>query len=60
MHLGVVHVFDLTTDRVSARESAITRLEFLTPDELRARRDTLETWSQVCVDRLDELVANDG
>ena len=58
VHLGVVHVFDLETDRVTARELAITRLEFLTPDELRARRENLETWSQVCVDRLDELLSS--
>ena len=57
VHLGVVHVFDLATDRVTARESALTRLEFLAPGELRARREGLETWSQLCVDRLDELLA---
>lgn len=56
VHLGVVHVFDLETDRVAARETALTRLEFLSPDELRARRENLETWSQLCVDRLDELL----
>ena len=59
VHFGVVHVFDLTTDRVAPREAAITQLEFLTPDELRARRENLETWSQLCVDRLDELLAQE-
>ncbi len=57
VHLGVVHVFELETDRVAARESAITRMEFLPPEGLRARRGDLETWSQLCVDRLDELLA---
>ena len=57
VHLGVVHVFDLATDRVAPREAAITRLEFLSPEALRARRENLETWSQLCVDRLDELLA---
>jgi len=28
----------------------------LTPDQLRAERDTLETWSQICVDNLDRLL----
>lgn len=56
VHLGVVHVFDLETDQVFSRETALTRLEFLAPDELRARRPSLETWSQLCLDRLDELL----
>jgi hypothetical protein len=34
----------------------ILGIEFLAPDELRAERDTLETWSQICVDHLDELL----
>jgi predicted NUDIX family phosphoesterase len=35
----------------------ITNLEFLSRDELLKRRDTLETWSQLCVDQLDRLIA---
>ena len=58
VHLGVVHVFELEEAAVARRESAITQLGFLTPAELRARRDTLESWSQLCVDRLDELLDN--
>jgi predicted NUDIX family phosphoesterase len=58
VHLGVVHVFKLETDKVSKREQMITNLEFLTRDELLARRENLESWSQICVDRLDELLAN--
>lgn len=56
VHLGIVHVFRLDGALVSKREAAITQMSFLTPDELRARRDTLETWSQMCVDRLEELL----
>jgi predicted NUDIX family phosphoesterase len=55
VHLGVVHVFELETAQVAKRESMITQLEFLTPAELRARRDQLETWSQICVDNLVAL-----
>ncbi len=58
VHLGVVHVFTLEGAEVGKREAGITRVEFLTPEELRARRDRLETWSQMCVDRLGELVGN--
>jgi hypothetical protein len=34
----------------------ITNLSFLTGEELRARRETLETWSQLCLDGLDRLL----
>ena len=56
VHLGVVHVFKLETDEVTKREQMITQLEFLTPEQLRARRDNLESWSQICVDHLDRLL----
>lgn len=57
VHLGVVHVFDLETDNVQKRESMITNLEFLTKEQLLERRDSMETWSQICVDSLDQLLA---
>jgi len=47
VHLGVVHVCELTSDEVGAGEKAIAKLEFLTPDQLRAEADALETWSQI-------------
>jgi predicted NUDIX family phosphoesterase len=56
VHLGIVHVFKLAEPRVEKREAMITNLSFLTPEELRERRDTLETWSQYCVDGLDRLL----
>jgi predicted NUDIX family phosphoesterase len=57
VHLGVVHVFKLTEPKVDKREAVITNLSFLNRDELVARRDNLETWSQLCVDSLDRLLA---
>jgi predicted NUDIX family phosphoesterase len=56
VHLGVVHVFKLDQPKVDKREAMITNLEFLTQDELRSRRDSLETWSQLCVDELKQLL----
>ena len=58
VHLGVVHIFKLASDRVSKREQMITNLGFLTREELLARRENLESWSQICVDHLDQLLAN--
>ena len=56
VHLGIVHVFELESSQVSKREAVITQLAFLTPTELRARRDQLESWSQICLDHLDALL----
>jgi predicted NUDIX family phosphoesterase len=57
VHLGIVHLFRLIEPKVEKREAMITSLAFLTKDELRARRDILETWSQICVDSLDRLLS---
>jgi predicted NUDIX family phosphoesterase len=57
VHLGIVHVFKLTEPMVEKREAMITNLAFLSKDELLARRESLETWSQLCVDSLDRLLS---
>ncbi len=57
VHLGVVHVFQLESDDVQKGEAMITELQFLDRAQLLARRDSLETWSQICLDHLDQLLA---
>jgi predicted NUDIX family phosphoesterase len=57
VHLGVVHVFKLAEPNVEKREAMITNLAFLNQNELRVRRDSLETWSQICLDSLEQLLA---
>jgi predicted NUDIX family phosphoesterase len=57
VHLGVVHVFQLKEPKVQKREAMITNLAFLSKAELQDRRENLETWSQICVDHLDRLLA---
>ena len=57
VHLGIVHIFALAEPKVQKRESMITNVGFLTKAELRARRDQLETWSQICLDEIDTLLA---
>jgi predicted NUDIX family phosphoesterase len=57
VHLGVVHVFKLAEPKVEKREAMITNIAFLQKAELLARRDSLETWSQICLDSLDRLLA---
>jgi len=51
-----VHIFKLKEPKVQKREAMITGLTFLTKEELLARRETMETWSQICVDSLDRLL----
>ena len=57
VHLGIVHVFQLAEPNVQKREAMITNVGFLTREELLARRENLETWSQFCVDSLERLLA---
>lgn len=55
VHLGIVHVVDVDSGCVAPREDAIRDPEFLTVAELTARRETLETWSQIVLDGLERL-----
>jgi predicted NUDIX family phosphoesterase len=57
VHLGVVHIFKLAEEKARKREAVITEAGFLSIAELRARRDALETWSQLCVDGFERLLA---
>ena len=56
VHLGVVHIFKLAESKVEKREAMITNVAFLGEEELLARRDSLETWSQICVDSFERLI----
>ncbi len=55
VHLGVVHIVTLESPNVRAGEKAIASLEFLSIPELRERRDSLETWSQIVLDAWETL-----
>ncbi len=50
VHLGVVHLVRLENAGVKPGEKAIAELGFLSLEELIARRDSLETWSQILLD----------
>ena len=56
VHLGIVHVFQLAEPKVQKREAMITNVAFLKKEELLARRENLESWSQFCVDSFDRLL----
>jgi len=56
VHLGIVHVFKLAEPKVEKREAMITGLSFLAKEELLACRESMETWSQICLDSLERLL----
>ncbi|MHC4534239.1 MAG: hypothetical protein ACYS6K_09815 [Planctomycetota bacterium] len=55
VHLGVVHHWLLDSSVVTKREQMITQMEFMTPAELHDVRDSMETWSQFCLDYLTTI-----
>ena len=55
VHLGVVHHWLLDSSAVTKREQMITQMEFMTPSELNGVRDSMETWSQFCLDYLTTI-----
>ena len=55
VHLGIVHCWNLDKPNVSKREQMITQMAFMSHEKLQQARDTLETWSQKCLDGLCEM-----
>jgi len=55
VHLGIVHYWILDAPKVNKREQMITQMTFMTPAELQKVRDTMETWSGLCLDKLGEM-----
>ena len=56
VHIGVVHLFELNGNDIKPGESNIQDLQLLNKEQLTAERNTLETWSQICLDNLDTLL----
>ncbi|MDO8302505.1 MAG: hypothetical protein Q7T18_04605 [Sedimentisphaerales bacterium] len=55
VHLGVVHHWVLDEPNVERREQMITQLSFMSMAELQSVKDTMETWSQLCLDGLGKF-----
>jgi predicted NUDIX family phosphoesterase len=56
VHFGIVHVLLRTPEQVKKNEQVITQVEFVPIEQLKARREQMETWSQLCLDNLDALL----
>jgi predicted NUDIX family phosphoesterase len=57
VHFGIVHLLHRKPSQIKKNEQLITQVENLTLTELVDRKDTLETWSQLCLDPLVKLLA---
>lgn len=55
VHLGIVHLWTLDAPNVTRREQMITQMSFMSLPELQQLRDTMETWSQLCLDNILNL-----
>jgi predicted NUDIX family phosphoesterase len=56
VHFGIVHILFRPPDKVKKNEQVITQVEFVPIEELKAKREQMETWSQLCLDNLDALL----
>jgi len=52
VHLGVVHIFDVSTQDVTANEVEIEGAGFEPLETVMGRLDQFETWSQICLEAL--------
>lgn len=55
VHLGIVHLIDVDSPDIQAREDAIRDIEFIGAEELSGRLERLEVWSQIVAAGLDRL-----
>jgi len=56
VHLGIVHVLFAKPEQVRKNEQVITQVEFVAIEELKAKREQMETWSQLCLDNINALL----
>jgi predicted NUDIX family phosphoesterase len=56
VHFGIVHMLFCASENVKKNEQVITQVEFIPIEELKARREQMESWSQLCLDNLDAFL----
>ena len=59
VHLGIVHYWSLDSSDVEKREQMITQMTFMTIEQLQEVRNSLETWSSLCLDGLGEMTKDE-
>jgi predicted NUDIX family phosphoesterase len=56
VHFGIVHVLFCKPEQVKKNEQVITQVEFLSVEELKTKREQMESWSQLCLDNFDSFL----
>jgi len=56
VHFGVVHMLFRTPEQVKKNEQVITQVGFISIEQLKAKREQMESWSQLCLDNLGALL----
>jgi predicted NUDIX family phosphoesterase len=56
VHFGVVHVLFCRPEQVRKNEQVITQVEFVPIEKLKAKREQMETWSQLCLDNIEAFL----
>jgi predicted NUDIX family phosphoesterase len=51
-----VHVLFCAPEEIRKKEQIITQVEFVPIEVLQAKREQMESWSQLCLDNLDALL----
>jgi predicted NUDIX family phosphoesterase len=51
-----VHVLFRAPEQVKKNEQVITQIEFVPIEQLKARREQMESWSQLCLDNLNAFL----
>jgi len=49
VHFGIVHICELKSQDVKKKEAKITKISFMTAENLRQQTENLESWSQICL-----------
>jgi predicted NUDIX family phosphoesterase len=52
VHLGVVHIMQLSSCKVQPRESHLLDSGFRLVDDIKSDARAMETWSQLCIQHL--------
>lgn len=55
VHFGLVHVVEVSHPTITVRESETLSGRLADPQEIRALRDRMETWSQLILDAVDPM-----
>ncbi len=56
VHLGVLFIWKLQKKAIEYREGDITKIQFMTKDELINNYHSFERWSQICIDNFDKFL----